>query len=199
MIVLLDLEWIERGVKHLTQLSAVRTDENWNPVTRLEILVKPDDHCFREPQHVAFGGIRIELFKSAFPEDDCVRDLSEWLEPGDEIWVWAKTNKQYLIELWHRYLPKQTVPAIQAIAGEARVLAKRNHHRGQSPYEILTSYGSIPLYPEHRASNDTEAMRQVIRCTGITPDLFSTPEMQDSLVPIVPVPRTQQRDWIGTR
>ena len=32
MIVLLDLEWIEKNEKHLTQLSAVRTDEKWNVV-----------------------------------------------------------------------------------------------------------------------------------------------------------------------
>ena len=30
MIVLLDLEWIEKERKHLTQLSAIRTLEDWN-------------------------------------------------------------------------------------------------------------------------------------------------------------------------
>ena len=193
MNVLLDIEWIEKSEKHLTQLSAVRIDENWNPVSSLEILVKPDTACLREPQHVAFGGISMELFMAAFPEEDCIRDFKEWLEPGDDIWVWAKSNKKYLQELWQRYLPEADMPPVQVTASKARDLASHDHHPGQSPYAILTSYGEVPPYPEHRASNDTEVMRRVFLCLGIAPGFFATPISRATTTSKAPMPKSCQR------
>lgn len=72
MIVLLDLEWIEKNEKFLTQLSVVRTDESWNVVSSMEIFVKPGAECFKEPDHMAFGGISTDLYRAAFSEKDCI-------------------------------------------------------------------------------------------------------------------------------
>lgn len=62
MIVLLDLEWIEKDGKHLTQLSALRSDDGWEVQERLDILAQVPPVCCDNPAHVAFGGYTAELF-----------------------------------------------------------------------------------------------------------------------------------------
>ena len=188
MIVLLDLEWIENGGNHLTQLSAVRTDENWNPVASLEIFVKPAAFCFKDPNHMAFGGVSTDLYKQAFPEKECVLDFDEWLETEDEIWVWAKSNRKYLTDLWHQYLPGRQIPKTQVTASKVRELSLRGKKGGDSPYALLVRFGETPPYPEHRASNDTEVMRRLFSRIGLTSaDFAKTP-------PKMPAPRPTQRE-----
>lgn len=187
MIVLLDLEWIEKGENHLTQLSAVRTDENWNPVASLEIFVKPPAECFREPNHVAFGGVSTDLYKQAFPEKECVLDFDEWLEDGDEIWVWAKSNMQYLADLWHRY-NGGFIPRTYATAQDIRKIASCVRRESESPYTILSRYGDLPPYPEHRASNDTEVMRRLFCLMGVSQSMYA------KIPSKVPEPRLTQRE-----
>lgn len=172
MIVLLDLEWIEKNEKFLTQLSVVRTDESWNVVSSMEIFVKPGAECFKEPDHMAFGGISTDLYRAAFSEKDCMRDLDEWLESDDEIWVWAKSNKQYLADLWHRYIGG-TIPRTYATAFDIRKVATRCRSEAESPYSILAFMGVNPPYLEHRASNDTEVMRQLFSRLGVQQSMYA--------------------------
>ena len=172
MIVLLDLEWIEKNEKFLTQLSAVRTDENWNVVSSMEIFVKPSAECFKEPSHMAFGGIDTDLYRAAFSEKDCMRDLDEWLESDDEIWVWAKSNKQYFADLWYRYIGG-SIPRTYATAFDIRKKATRRRSDAESPYTILALMGENPPYPEHRASNDTEVMRRLFSRLGIQQSMYA--------------------------
>lgn len=61
MIVLLDLEWIDDGEKHLTQLSALRVDDEWEPIDRLDILVNPGAAFCANDKHIAFGGIAMGI------------------------------------------------------------------------------------------------------------------------------------------
>ena len=68
MIVLLDLEWVENNENHLTQLSAVRTDENWNEIGRLDEIVRTPACCLKDQDHVAFGGFSTKLFENGIPE-----------------------------------------------------------------------------------------------------------------------------------
>ena len=187
MIVLLDLEWIEKEDRYLTQLSAVRTDENWNVVSSLEVYAKPSAACFNEPNHMAFGGISTDLYKAAFSEKDCIMDFSEWLEDGDEIWVWAKSNMQLLADLWHKYVGGY-IPRTYATAFDIRKKAVRRRSDAESPYTILALMGDTPPYPEHRASNDTEVMRRLFARMGIQQNMYAkTPSK-------VPEPKPTQRE-----
>ena len=42
-MVLLDLEWIDNGDKYLTQLSAIRLDDDWNIVDSFTALINPGE------------------------------------------------------------------------------------------------------------------------------------------------------------
>ena len=187
MIVLLDLEWIEKGDRFLTQLSAVRVGENWESIASLAVLVKPSAPCLKEPYHIAFGGISTDLYKAAFPEKDCMHDFHEWIEDDDEIWVWAKSNKQYLADLWHRYIGGST-PRIFATSVDIRKLAIRRRSDSESPYTLLSILGDTPPYPEHRASNDTEVMRRLFCKLSIQQNMYAKTPAK------TPQPKPTQRE-----
>ena len=121
---------------------------------------------------MAFGGIDTDLYGAAFSEKDCMRDLDEWLESDDKIWVWAKSNKQYLADLWYRYIGG-SIPRTYATAFDIRKMATRRRSDAESPYTIPTLMGENPPYPEHRASNDTEVMRQLFSRLGIQQSMYA--------------------------
>ena len=66
MIVLLDLEWINREEKHLTQLAALRTGDGWETEDSLELLANPGKVCLREPEDASLGGFGTEPFRTLF-------------------------------------------------------------------------------------------------------------------------------------
>ena len=68
MIVLFDLEWIEKDGIHLTQLSALRVNQAWDVQSDLDIIVNPGSICLRDPAHIAFGSLFPDLFSNGVME-----------------------------------------------------------------------------------------------------------------------------------
>lgn len=157
MIVLLDIEWIGDQEKHMTQLSAMRVTPYWWAMERMDIIVRPEDGCAFDSEHVAYGGYPESKFAEGVAEEEGIISFSEWLQPDDTIWVWAATNQKYLQELWSKYISDE-VPNIAVQSGRARGLASKQGLTDNSPYDILSSLGKDPPYPEHRSANDIEVM-----------------------------------------
>ena len=118
MIVLFDLEWIEKDGIHLTQLSALRVNQAWDVQSDLDIIVNPGSVCLRDPAHIAFGSISPDLYSNGVTEQDAILTFSEWLLPDDEVWVWAKSNLRLLGDLWIRWLPDMHLPHVYSMAGD---------------------------------------------------------------------------------
>lgn len=192
MIVLLDLEWIEKDGNHLTQLSALRSDDGWGVQERLDILVRVPPVCCADPAHVAFGGYAAELFQNAGSEEDAVLRLSEWLLDEDRVWVWAESNARVLKELWEKHKILRPVPKIQVAARKTRAIAARKGYTASSPHRILAQMRMEPPYPEHRASNDVEAMRRLFAELGVSAENF--PKKEPAACAAVPRERPSRRE-----
>ena len=188
MVVLLDLEWIEKEKRYLTQLSACRIDENWNAVSSLDVFVRPSEACLREGDHMAFGGRGVELYRNGVSEEDCCLTLAEWLEGDDVVWVWARSNQQMLVDLWHMFLEKENPPRLYSLAKVTRKLLLRSAVNAESPYTMLSMLGIAPPWPEHLAANDVEAMRLLFARLGMT--MAQLP----AVPPRSPTPRPTQRE-----
>ena len=164
MIVLLDLEWIERrNEKSLTQLSALRTDETWQEISHLDLLAKPDGSFLPDMSHVAYGGYKRSVYEEAMSEQDCVAAFHDWLCPEDTLWVWADSNRRYLDGLLKRYPSDRAMPACFPISDAVCSMAFQGRKPAiKSPYRLLQWLGQEPLLPEHRASNDVEVVREIL-------------------------------------
>lgn len=79
MIVLLDIEWVGDNEKHITQLSAMRVTTFWWAMERLDILVRPEDGCAYDPDHVAYGGYPEARFAEGMTEEEGIVSFAEWL------------------------------------------------------------------------------------------------------------------------
>lgn len=175
MIVLLDLEWIDDGEKHLTQLSALRVDNEWTPLDRLDILVNPGAGFYANDKHMAFGGLDIESFKHGVSAKDCIKAFVQWLNPSDDIWVWARSNGKCLATLLKSY--NLTIDnKIYRTAKSARKALLGKEPEQLSPYQLLFKLNETPPSPEHCSVNDVEAMRLLFKRTNIS-QLISTQKL----------------------
>ncbi len=177
-MVLLDLEWIENGDKYLTQLSAIRLDDDWNIVDSYTALINPGEIQLKNEKHVALGNYDVGLFRRGVTEKKCIQTLEKWLLPDDELWFWAKSNRTYFEKLWYHHA-SILHPKAYSIAGYARNHLLRDKPK-LSPYGILSSLGKSVPGPEHRSTNDTEVFRRLLkelkinRCLpGIEPTILS--------------------------
>ena len=120
MTVLLDLEWIEKDGIHLTQLSALRVNDDWNIMSNLDIIANPGNNCLNDPNHIALGGLSPVIFENGVTEQDAILTFNEWLLPGDEVWVWAKSN----LRLLAGYNGSQTAVSHMCIPWQSRLERK---------------------------------------------------------------------------
>ena len=167
-MVLLDIEWVKetKKIKRLTQLSAIRLDDGWGIVDSFEVLVNPGKKQLQNPNHVALGKYDPEQFLHGVTEKACIQKLEKWLLPDDDIIVWANSNQEYFSKLWYQNA-KQLRPRVYAISNYVRNKVLKNHSK-VSPYKLLSSFGESALKPEHRAVNDTENLRRLLKKLEIT-------------------------------
>lgn len=162
MTVLLDLEWIEREHEYPTQLSAIRTDETWNTVDTLELFIRPPLACMSDAEHMAFGGYPLDTFRKGLSEEACVYKLRDWLLPDDVIWVWSKKARFLLKNLWDYYLPRDPFPSVCPTSDRIRAHTKLDGSDEPRLYDMLERLEIAYPLPDHRASNDVEAMRRLL-------------------------------------
>lgn len=163
MIVLLDLEWTGAKTRHMTQLSAMRVDRNWKPMSRLDVLARPQNGDQVNLDGIEFGGYSKADYAQAETEATCVRRFADWLDADDQIWVWAGSNQEFLISLWKTYRAGMSIPAIYAAARKVRKSGRIIAGDGDTPYTLLELLGVAHPDVQHRASNDVEAMRLLFK------------------------------------
>ena len=192
MFVLLDLEWIEGTEKHLTQLSALRTDESWNAVASFNAIVNPGKKYLHDMNHMAFGKLEKELFLNGMTEKDCIGELEQWILPDDRILFWAKSNQTYFAELWYRY-GKQLCPRVSSLAKYIRNRFARNCSE-LDVYGLLTQLGEETPGPAHRSSNDVEVLRRLFKAFEITEETLLM--LQPKELPVRPPQKELNRNRI---
>ena len=171
MTVLLDVEWIEKEEKHLSQISAIRVNEEWTEISRIDLFVNPGTECLQDCNHIAFGGYEICRFENGLTEMQSIMRLNHWLESDDYILVWAKSNKAFLRSLWKRNLG-QRIAYLHDTANTIRELADCANQEDKSSYAVLSHLGEEVLHPEHRASNDVEVFRRILAILRPSIELF---------------------------
>ena len=174
MIILMDLEWIGKQDKRLTQLSALRVDEAWNTLAEFHALLDPGETYLRNAEHMALGGYPPESFAGGETAQSCIRRLESWLAPDDELWVWARSNLTLLSALWKRYAAR-LCPRVLSLARLIRDDVMRTCPQG-SPYGLLSSLGETVPSPEHRSANDVDVFRRLLKALALPKERLSAVE-----------------------
>lgn len=190
MTVLLDVEWIEKEEKHLSQISAIRVDEEWTEISRIDLFVNPGAECLQDGNHIAFGGYDISRFENGLTEMQSIMRLNHWLKSDDYILVWAKSNNTFLRSLWKRNLGMR-IANLYDSAIKIRELVNYTDQDNMSSYAVLSHLGGEVVYPEHRASNDVEVFRRILAILRPSIELFmnKVEEPQKAAPPLQPSER----------
>lgn len=193
MKVFLDIEWIENGENSLTQLSAVRVDEDGERTNQLDILVRPHESAFAEPWHVAFGHYPAETFLSGVSERECMQQFRAWLYADDQIWIWVRSNKKRLIKAWEMHCAPEVLPEVRLMAKRARRAVFGDENEVGTPFELLRLLRIDPPRVEHRSCDDVEALRLLMNTLHLA-DKPAKAESQQNFTEQAVVPLALRRE-----
>ena len=87
MYILLDIEWVNKWEKsYLTQIAAIRVNENWEEQDSFFSLVSPPKPEKAKRPHVAFSGYDSADFLNADDEATVLAKFREWLRDDDVLY-----------------------------------------------------------------------------------------------------------------
>lgn len=176
MLVLLDIEWTEKTdeEKELTQLAAIRLDEQWDKKERFNQLVCPAEGARADWKHVAFCGYGADAFLAGCSEADSLHTLERWLQPADTVCVWSNSSKRTLKERWQEVMGRKFEYPI-AVANETVYdLLRRQEQLCYGVYAVAGLLGVCGEETEHCAEDDVSVMHRVLRKLGIDQALLQS-------------------------
>jgi len=169
MLVLMDLEWTEHSneEKELTQIAAVRIDEQWNKKEKTNLLIYPVEGSGADWKHMAFCGYEAKDFLAGHEEADCLHALERWLLPKDVICLWSRTAKHTLNERWKCATGENFPWPVSVVNDQVYDILRRQK---SICYGLYTVAGVLDIYPEgteHCAKDDVSLMYQVLWKSGL--------------------------------
>jgi hypothetical protein len=172
MFVLLDIEWVESepAVRNITQIAAMRVDENWNAVASFDALIRPvePDNCSWE--HMAYNGHSPEEFCASEFEHSCLERFMEWLTDDDILCCWHSDSYETLSQTFKRCsLSPLSLTKVRA-NGKIRGIASNRGITAYKMYDIAQTCGIEVPNPEHCSTNDVFVLQQILLHFKLNPE-----------------------------
>lgn len=170
MLVLMDLEWTEHsnGEKELTQIAAVRMDEQWNKKEKINLLVCPAEDGSADWAYMAFSGYEAKDFLSGRREADCLQALERWLLPADVIGLWSRSAKCTLLERWKHATGQDFSYPVSVVNDWIYDTLRKRKQYCHGLYTVAEVLDINPEGTEHCAKNDVSVLYQVLWKSGLT-------------------------------
>ena len=174
MYILLDIEWAEKWRKSfLTQIAAIRVNENWEEQDSFSHLVSPPQPEKAKWQHVAFSGYDPADFLNADDEATVLAKFRECLQEDDVLCFWHYEARMCLERLWQKHM-KGSFPNQGKLAYH-RVFYRLMNYQGEekSLYSYAEDQGLETPNAKHMAVNDVAVMRDLLSHIYVNWDDFA--------------------------
>lgn len=174
MYILLDIEWVDKWEKsYLTQIAAIRVNDNWEEQDSFSCLVAPPKPENTKWQHVAFSGYEPADFLTAADEATVLGTFREWLRDDDVICLWHYEAKLLLERLWKKHLGT-TCPNQRKLAFH-RVFYRLMNYQGEIKglYCYAQDLGIVPPNKKHMAASDVAVMKDLLSHIYVNWDDFA--------------------------
>lgn len=173
MFVLMDMEWVENknGQLHLTQIAAMRVDENWNTEKTFFTRIQPPDESFYLWDRVGYTGGYANEFLSAPPAAEVVKMLQVWLQEKDILCWWRDNTIALFCEKF---------PQIQQT--HISIFPYLCHYLRHAPFLIGSAYHILNQLTidlpgkQHHAETDTKAMRAALSALQLPQSMLESTE-----------------------
>lgn len=179
MYAITDIEWIEdqSETKYLTQIAAIRVNENWEIQDTFSRLISPPQLDEVIWEHMAFNGYDAEDFIRADEESYVLKEFSQWLQEGEIILLWHNESKNRLKKRWETHDIGALSHKIKTLC--TRVISHLSLPRDSSfrLYNIARDQGIDEFFLEHCAEDDATVMHQLMQKISLSwDDLNNTPD-----------------------
>lgn len=163
MYILLDIEWAEKWRKSfLTQIAAIRVNENWEKQDSFSRLVSPPQPEKAKWQHVAFSGHDPADFLNAADEATVLASFREWLQEDDVLCFWHYEARMFFERLWKKHMPGSF--SHRGKVAYHRVYYRLQNQQGEmkSLYDYAQELGIETPSQRHVAANDVVVMWELL-------------------------------------
>ena len=163
MFVLMDMEWYEdRTHWFISQVAALRIDENYSVINQYDSLVAPSSNSNPETirwDSISFSGARKKAFMTSPDINTVFKELYNWLKPDDILVWWHVTGEE---KFKNRSLLMNLPFSESRVIGEqVRKLLSGQKKKG-SPFSLCLEYGIPVSKPEHCSSSDVHTFRNLL-------------------------------------
>ena len=167
MIVLVDMEWVENKQRRVTptQLSAIRVDDEWEPVDEFHSLCYPQNASFYQWNHVAYSGGNERDFLYAPPARQVFARFQNWLLPGDVLLWWGDEAPRYFAGLFKIIVGNPVKHKSHSIQQAFAFFTEDAYRKKGSVYQLAKARGIPLMKPEHNSHNDVHMLRKLLKLT----------------------------------
>lgn len=171
-MVLLDVEWIEPtpGNRNITQISALRVNEDWSREEEFNILIRPWDVQACYINHIGLGGYPAEDYLNAPREEVAFQKLAQFLRPAEVLCFWHYESMMALQQTWKRVLGGGLRHTAHCASHKVENAVKSYGITSGNPYRISKALGLEVPSLEHRASNDVLVFYKLLVLLAVNKD-----------------------------
>ena len=177
MLVLFDVEWLGDNVqeRRITQLSALRTDREMNIVDSFDRLIRQPEELW-DSTCPAMTGYDAQLFIDASSEEEVVRDFASWIGKDDILYCWQSESRITLKTVLNRYGIAFSKTSAKLLFNRiADITEKEFNVRPGNPYAAAKLYGVSGEMTVHKAKDDVEILRRIVKASGLCENRIEFP------------------------
>lgn len=159
----MDMEWTERGRRqYLTQLAAIRVNEDWQTVDTFSTLFRPKWGVAPEWKHIAYTGWPRSAFAGVPGVHVALEDFLRWLQPEDTLCWWHWEARDVFNRVCYGTTRRESPCASAILRDRVAQFLSRSPASLGNPYRLCEERGIPAPGPAHCACNDAQAMRALL-------------------------------------
>ena len=178
----MDIEWYEdRTLWFVTQISALRIDENYTVIDQYDVLAAPPASASQARirwNNLGFSGWNRNDFILASDISSAFANIYTWLEP-DDILIWWHVNSE---EKFNNRTTLAGLPILTSriIGPHVRGLIAKGQRKG-SPYALCKAHGLQFYYPEHCSMADVQTLLSLLSAVQFPLSLLAEPDWSEKI------------------
>lgn len=166
VFVIVDLEWVvyKKGHYEITQLSAIRVNDDWDAIGFFSSFIKPKNMAKCDWSHPAYTGGNCDDFANAKSAYTVWSSFNEWLRNDDVLLLWNYEERIVFRRLELCLLKKNQTRKPVILDSLVHSYLKGQFSSTGSPYKIAAARGiKVNVNLQHYSPNDVRVLRELMQ------------------------------------
>jgi len=169
MFVLIDMEWLTNEENRFspTQISAIKTDENWNELERFSSFIRPVNSKFHNWGHISYTGGKAIEFQRSDNFDAVFKKLHKFFCKEDTIIFWHESSEKIFRKIIKKVFNTDVINTVICINKYVYAFLEPEKSSGGNMYKIAEQKGiDISCRKPHYSLDDVEVLHELMQNIG---------------------------------